>query len=103
MNKLLLHYLILLTVLCGCRNKGSLKHNDGLDTSSLAGLPAKTLSADNTSDLDSSMVALKTFHALSLEDAISQMWEFDDADKAHWNKIFCMSRRRICRLVDNVD
>ena len=34
------------------------------------------------------MVALKTFQTLSLDDALSQVWEFEDADKTHWNKIF---------------
>jgi hypothetical protein len=48
------------------------------------GVSAKVI----VNNLDSSMVALRTFQTLSLEDAISQVWEFEDADKTHWNKIF---------------
>ena len=86
MNKPLLYYLCCLTVFSACRNMGSFSR-DSLkeDTSSKLGeIPAKVI----VSDLDSSMVALKTFRTLSLEDAISQVWEFEDADKTHWNKIF---------------
>jgi len=55
------------------------------DTTVTSGeIPAKAV----VSDLDTSMIALKTFQTLSLENAISQVWEFEDADKTHWNKIF---------------
>ena len=37
---------------------------------------------------DTSLISLKTFGTLSLEDVISQLWEFEDADRPHWNKIF---------------
>ena len=88
MNKLLLHYLFLLALLSACRNTGSHGQKGTDSVLSLNELPAKPTVGDNIPDLDSSMVALKTFKALSLEDAISQNWEFEDADKAHWNQIF---------------
>lgn len=86
MNKPLLYYLCCLTVFSACRDMGSssrtVSHDDS--TKVLSGPPAKAI----VSDLDSSMVALKTFQTLSLEDAISQVWKFEDADKTHWKKIF---------------
>jgi hypothetical protein len=74
-----------MAVAVSCRNKGSHPHPtvtmDTGATDKIAAVPA-------TTDLDTSMMALKTFQTLSLEDAISQVWKFDDADKTHWNKIF---------------
>jgi hypothetical protein len=84
MNKPLL-YLCCLAVFASCHNTGSHSHKPGRqDSMATAEIPAKP----TISDLDSSMLALKTFQTLSLEDAISQVWKFDDADKSHWNKIF---------------
>ncbi|MBN8853906.1 MAG: hypothetical protein BGO55_10700 [Sphingobacteriales bacterium 50-39] len=88
MNKLLLHYLFLLTVLSSCRHASSSTHKGGSDTISLTEVAEKTPSENTFTDLDSSMVSLKTFRSLSLESAISQVWEFEDADKVHWNAIF---------------
>ncbi|HVU58260.1 MAG TPA: hypothetical protein VHD83_24535, partial [Puia sp.] len=88
MNKLLLHYLFLLMVLSGCHHASSSAHKDGSDTVSLPEVNTKTVSENTISDLDSSMVSLKAFQSLSLEGALSQTWEFEDADKAHWNAIF---------------
>ncbi len=86
MNKPLLYYLCCLTVFSACGNMGSssriASHDDSITTQS------ETSAKVITSDLDTSLVALRTFQTLSLEDAISQVWEFEDADKAHWNKIF---------------
>lgn len=86
MNKRLLHYLFCLAVLSSCRNRASPSRVTSKEDSIVAtnDNPAKT----TVTGLDSSMVALNTFHTLSLEDAISQVWEFEDADKTHWNKIF---------------
>src|SRR5256885_1052243 len=69
MNKRLLHYLFCLAVLSSCRNAASSSHVTSMEDSIVAAneIPAKT----TVSDLDSSMVALKTFPTLSLEDAIS--------------------------------
>lgn len=83
MNKLLLHYLFLLTVLSSCRHASSSTHKGGSDTISLTEVAEKTPSENTFTDLDSSMVSLKTFRSLSLESAISQVWEFEDADKVH--------------------
>jgi len=84
MNKPFL-YLFCLAILSACHNTGS-HHALKTDSLSLTEAPAK---ADRPAiDLDSSLVSLKTFGSLSLGDAISQRWEFDDADKAHWNKVF---------------
>jgi len=86
MNKPLLYYLCCLAVFSGCQN---------MNSPSKAATPKDTVAAPDgisakvvAGDLDSSMVALKTFQTLSLEDAISQVWEFEDADKIHWKKIF---------------
>ena len=84
MNKPLL-FLYCLTVAASCRNTGSHPNPtvtmDSVISDKIAAPPAIT-------NLDTSLVALKTFQTLSLEDAISQVWKFDDADKTHWNKIF---------------
>jgi len=85
MNKPFLYYLFWLAVLFACHGTGS-HHTTKTDTLSLTEVTTK---ADRpVEDLDSSMVSLKTFGSLSLEDAISQRWDFDDADKAHWDKVF---------------
>jgi hypothetical protein len=87
MNKLLLLYLFLLTVLSACHHANSTTHK-ATDTVALTDIAARTVSETTLTDLDSSMLSLKSFRSLSLEGAISQDWEFDDADKAHWNAIF---------------
>jgi hypothetical protein len=88
MNKPLLPYFFLLTVLASCQHARSSNRKEGVDTVSLTEVASTTISESTLSDLDSSMVSLKMFRSLSLEGAISQDWEFDDADKAHWNAIF---------------
>ena len=84
MNKPLL-LLCCLAVASSCRNTGSHSNPTVMIDSAT---PGKTAAMPATTDLDTSMMALKTFQTLSLEDAISQVWKFDDADKTHWNKIF---------------
>ncbi|HEY4206551.1 MAG TPA: hypothetical protein VGM31_07060 [Puia sp.] len=88
MNKLLLQYLFLSMVLYACKHASSARHKDGPDTISLTETSIKAPPENTITDLDSSMVSLKTFRSLSLEGAISQVWEFEDADKSHWNDIF---------------
>src|SRR5882762_266170 len=89
MNKPLLHYLCWLAVFSSCRNQGSHPHDRVRADSAVAlnevvSNPSKAAPVE----LDSSMVSLKIFGTLSLEDAMSQTWIFEDADKAHWDKIF---------------
>src|SRR5882757_4644439 len=85
MNKPLL-FLPCLIMLASCRNKvGHARATVQIDSAiTYTDAPVNSPPAD----LDSSMVALKTFQTLSLEDAVCQVWKFEDADKTHWNKIF---------------
>jgi len=84
MNKPLL-FLYCLAAAASCRNTGAHPKSkvtiDTITAGKMAAVPA-------TIEPDTSMVALKTFQTLSLDDAISQVWIFEDADKTHWNKIF---------------
>ena len=84
MNKPLL-FLYCLAAAASCRNTGAHPKSkvtiDTITAGKMAAVPA-------TIEPDTSMVALKTFQTLSLDDAISQLWIFEDADKTHWNKIF---------------
>ena len=91
MNKPLLFYLSCLILLCSCRNKAAHAHsakNRDAVADTVVAMQEDTAVHGAVTDLDSSLVSLKLFQRLSLEDAISQVWEFDDADKTHWNKIF---------------
>jgi hypothetical protein len=86
MNKPLLFYLSCLLLLTACRGRtargNSVKTQDTV-------VAVQDITADKRTDnLDTSMVSLKTFRTLSLDDALSQVWAFDDADKTHWNNIF---------------
>jgi len=82
MNKPLLFYLCCLTALSSCRNMGSPSKKVTLqeDTTVTSGeIPAKAV----VSDLDTSMIALKTFQTLSLENAIRQVAVHNVSESAH--------------------
>jgi hypothetical protein len=38
--------------------------------------------------LDSSLISLKSFRTVAIEDLLSQSWEMQDADKLHWDLLF---------------
>jgi len=86
MNKALFLCLFFFCGLCACRNKGG-RHRDS-DTVSLAAVLKEPEKKDTIVDLDTSMISLKKYGAVSLETVISQRWTFADADQAHWNEIF---------------
>src|SRR5580698_5685864 len=77
MRKLLLIYLICLTALLACNHK---KIRRVIHTS--------TISADTSKEsLDTSLVSLKSFTAVPLNEAVCQLWKIDDADQKHWNEL----------------
>jgi hypothetical protein len=38
--------------------------------------------------LDTSMLSLKSFHSVAVEDLLSQPWDMEDADRPHWDELF---------------
>ena len=48
----------------------------------------KDTSSNDLTDLDTSLVNLKTFRNVAVTDVLSQVWKMEDADRAHWNEIF---------------
>lgn len=86
MNKMIFWGLFCFWTLTACR-QGSARHKGegkGSDEKVVpdAGQPI------SITDLDTSMVSLKTSKAVALSDVVSQLWKFTDADKSHWNEIF---------------
>ena len=69
--------------LAGCKYRVRYTH-------SAADAPVSQAHKDDPviTDLDTSMVSLKAGAKVSMTDLMSQVWEFDDADPAHWNAIF---------------
>jgi len=77
MYKLLLIYCVCLTALPACSHK-KIKHV----------IHSKTVSTDTVKEeLDTSLISLKSFAALPLNEAFCQLWKMDDADQKHWNKL----------------
>jgi hypothetical protein len=86
MNKMILPALFCFWCLSACRQGGS-RHTIRAAESSKEDLKASPRQ-EGITDLDSSMVSLKTSKAVALTDVISQVWKFEDADKPHWNELF---------------
>jgi hypothetical protein len=48
---------------------------------------SSNISADTSmQDLDSSLISLKSFTAVPINEAICQLWKMDDVDQKHWNE-----------------
>ena len=81
-----LFYLVLLSA-CGHR-PGHAGKDQAATPGSDSTLQRSPRTPPVVTQLDTSMVSLKTFGTLSLEDVISQLWEFEDADRHHWDRVF---------------
>jgi hypothetical protein len=86
MNKLLLQALFCFWCFSACRQGGSRQSVRVQESSKEDGKGSSQ--KEGITDLDTSMVSLKTFKAVALTDVISQVWKFEDADKSHWNELF---------------
>lgn len=86
MNKLVFLCLYCLWGFSACRQGGSRHKGGGRD--SVDNLLQDAGQPIGITDLDTSMISLKTSRSVALTDVISQVWKFEDADRPHWNEIF---------------
>ena len=87
MNKFIVLSLVCSGLFAAC-GEGSRNHKhkeeDGLIRSP-ADMPAAAIVAEEP---DTSLISLRSYKTVSLTDAVSQLWKFDDADQPHWNEVF---------------
>jgi hypothetical protein len=93
MNRAKLLFLFCLPVLGGCHGKLAKQNAEDIPAAPVKGIHADTTAGHVGGSVardvpDTSILWLKTSNKISVEDLLSQVWQLDDADPAHWNEIF---------------
>jgi hypothetical protein len=84
--KTLIPLLFWFCALSGCQGRHGI-HNSSKDHGTSGQQGAKDDPADIT-DLDTSMLSLTAGPRISINDLLSQDWNFEDVDPPHWNEYF---------------